>query len=204
MAPADDVPNAVTRIEEDWVLEIVEPSYDETAPQITNTISPYTHLDCKFGLFELNHGTQPEYRDGGMTLQIWDHGEPVNSRRHENTNRLSYSGETINYTVAMSIETAEDNSRTLQFAVKNGTSQTWGTFGDQENLKCSIPTSRQYLSNYSPSFSVDNSKIGFASFRVGKYALVQVRYYNASGELVSTDTTERIAHVYSDNVSITE
>lgn len=197
-------PGPVVRVEEDWSLEIIEPSYDETAPQITNTISPSTSLNCKFGLFELNHGTQPDYRDGGLELQIWDRDTRVNYRRHTNDNRLSVPGEVVTYTLGMSIKDGyADGQRRLQFDVKNGTSQTWGTFGAQDSLVCSITTNRSDLSQYSPDFSVDNSKIGYASFRVRKYALVAVRYYDANG-LIKTDSTERIAHEYADDVSITE
>jgi len=199
---ADD-PGPVIRVEEDWFLEIIEPAYDETSPQITNTISPAPNLDCKFGLFEINHGTQPDYRDGGLELQIWDRDQRVNYRRHSNTNRLSYRNEVIRYTIAMSIQDAFGDSKRLRFDVKNGSSQTWGTFGSSESIGCSIPTTREDLRGYSPKFSVDNSKVGYASFRVRKYALVAVRYYDSQG-LVRTDTTERIAHQYSNNVVISE
>ena len=202
MTQADD-PGPVVRVEEDWTLEIIEPAYDDTSPQITNTISPATNLDCKFGLFEINHGTQPDYRDGGLELQIWDRDQRVNYRRHSNTNRLSYRDEVVRYTIAMSIQNAFDGSNRLRFDVKNGSSQTWGVFGNPESIGCSIPTLRDDLRYYSPKFSVDNSKVGYASFRVRKYALIAVRYYDSQG-LIRTDTTERIAHQYTNNVVISE
>lgn len=202
MTLADD-PGPVVRVEEDWVLEINEPAYDDTSPQITNTISPTSNLNCKFGLFEINHGTQPDYRDGGLEVQIWDRDERVNYRRHTNTNRLSYRNEVVRYTIAMSIQEYANDSNRLQFEVQNGTSQTWGTFGNPTSIGCSIPTTRQNLNTYSPQFSVDNSKVGYASFRVRKYALVAVRYYDSQG-LIRTDTTERIAHQYSNNVLVSE
>lgn len=204
--PAVD-PGPVARVEEDWTLEIIEPAYDETSPQITNTLSPCSHLDCKFGLFEINHGTQPDYRDGGLEIQIWDHDERVNYRRHSNTNRLSYPGEVIKYTISMSLIAHDpdyENARRLRFEVKNGSSLTWGTFGDQDSMKCSIWSTRLDLLGYSPDFSVANSKVGYASFRVRKYALVQVRYYDENGVLIKTDSTERIAHQYNNDVAISE
>lgn len=189
------------RIEEDWYLEIIEPSYEDTSPQITNTISPTQNLNCKFGLFEINHGTQPEYRDGGLGIQIWDHDSCVNYRRHSNTNRLSHQNEVVRYTIGMSIyQPSAGGSKRLSFKVKNGTSQTWGNFGNDSALRCSVETSRQDLSNYSPQFSVENSKVGYASYRVRKYALVAVRYYDQNG-LIQTDTTERVAHEYNDDVA---
>ncbi|MDB5336005.1 MAG: hypothetical protein JWN70_1624, partial [Planctomycetaceae bacterium] len=166
-------------------------------------IAPSPNLDCKFGLFEINHGTQPDYRDGGLELQIWDRDQRVNYRRHSNTNRLSYRDEVVRYTIAMSIQEDDNDSKRLQFEVKNGSSRTWGTFGNPESIGCSISTSRSNLNGYSPAFSVENSKVGYASFRVRKYALVAVRYYDSQG-LIRTDTTERIAHQYSNNVLVSE
>ena len=200
--PAID-PGPVVKVEEDWSLEIISPAYDETSPQITNTISPVPNLNGRFGVFELNHGTQPDYNDGGLELQIWDHNDRISYRRHGNTNRLSYCDEIVKYTLVMSLKTPDDGSRRLQFDVKNGSSQTWGVFGDNDNLRCHAWTSLANLEAYSPTFSVENSRVGYASFRVRKYALVAVRYYDANG-LIRTDSTERVAFEYRANAVISE
>lgn len=210
--PASD-PGPVVRVEEDWKLEIIEPAYDETSPQIINTFSACSHLDCHFGLFEVNYSTQPDYRDGGLSVQIWDHDERVNYRRPDNNNRLSYANEVITYTLGMTLNknsngngdgNGNGNLATLQLEVKSGNSQTWGTFGDAENLRCSITTDLDDLTEYSPEFSVANSKVNFASFRVKKLALLQVRKYDKDGTLLSTDSTERIAHQYNGDVDVSE
>ena len=207
-APAD-APEPIMKIEEDWVVQIIEPDSAETSPQITNTLSPTGCLHCTYGVFEVNHGTQPDYKDGGLELQIWDHEERVNFRRHTNNNRLGYSGEQIKYTVAMSLRRQNDDGSDtdnyrLRFTVRNGTSQTWGNFGTGSTLRCSIDAEVSNLDLYDPAFSVANSRVGFASFRVRKYALVAVRYYDSDGHIVRTDNTERVCHAYNGDVDISE
>lgn len=193
----------IIRVEEDWAVEIIEPATDETSPQITNTISPTNDLKGFYGVFELNHGTQPDYDDGGLEVQIWQGPTEVIYNRFTNTNRLSYNNETVTYTVAMSVSKSEGRN-ILRVSIRNGNSQTWGQFGTTGNFRCSVQdTDVDDLSGYTPQFSVDNSKIGYASFRVNKFSLKAVRYYTSDG-LVATDNTERVVFQYNPNAVISE
>ncbi|MDB5389691.1 MAG: hypothetical protein JWM11_5337 [Planctomycetaceae bacterium] len=199
-------PGPILRIEEDWSLEISEPSTDDTSPQIINTISPTTNLNGQFAIFEINHATQPAYDDGGLELQIRNGSSLVDYKRSSDLSRLNNAGEIVTYTLAMSIQNSQSdgNGRQLRFSVKNGVSETWGTFGANSSLRCTTPyTNLLDFGGYSPDFSVNNSKIGYASFRVQKYAMVAVRYYDANG-LVSTDSTERVAFKYDPKAVISE
>lgn len=196
----------IIRIEEDWTLEISEPATNETSPQITNTMCPTQNLNGFYGVFEINHGTQPDYNDGGLELQMWEGDRRVIYRRNENSSRLNYRNELVKFTLAMQIldRNPDNYFRRLRYEIRNGSSLTWGAFGTDGSFRCTTQwTDTDTFANYSPAFSVANSRIGYASFRVKKYALKTVRYYNEDG-LVSTDNTERVAFEYNANAVITE
>jgi hypothetical protein len=200
--PADNN-NSIIRVEEDWQLQIIAPATDETSPQITNTISPTQNLTGFYGVFELNHGTQPNYDDGGLELQMWQGPTEVIYNRYPDTSRLKFANETVTYTIAMSLQQDAAN-RQLRVSVKNGNSQTWGTFGQNGSLRATTQwTDLPDLNWYSPQFSVDNSKIGYASFRVQRFSLTAVRYYTANGT-VTTDNTERVVFQYNPKAVISE
>ena len=188
LASADEP--TITRIEEDWRVEVSVPEPDDHAPQIVTTISPRASLDREHAIFELNHSTQPEYLAGGMQLQGWYRDIPMQIRNTPQTNLLRYTGETITYTSSMRL-----NDSRLTFEIINGTSQTWGAFGGQGYLKFSLDTSMSSLSEYRPEVSVANSRVGYASHRVLKLVLSEVRYYSDE-KLETTDETDRVVHLY--------
>lgn len=177
----------ITRIEEDWVVEIGEPAAEEEAPQITTVISPNSGLDGVYAVFELNHSTLPDYSAGGMQLQLWDGENDLDHKSPTANALLSTIGEQVCYTSVMSLRNGS-----LRFSIRNGTSTTWGTFGSNGQLLTSVASNLTSLSDYNPAVSVRNSKVGFAANRVTKLALKQVRYYS-NGTLVTTDSTERVA-----------
>lgn len=195
----DGGPN-IDRIEEDWEVLIGEPNPDEEAPQIINVFSPevtsdgdgVSYPEGEFAVFELNHRTQPDYQDGGMQLQHWT-GTQLDEVQSWTDERdsclLSTTGEVITYTLRMSLY----DSR-LHFSVRNGQSDTWGSFGG-ESLRLVSDTSLPNLNGYSTANSTANSRIGFASYRVTRFVLKQVRYYS-NGQLVQTDDTDRVVHEY--------
>ncbi|MBI2480844.1 MAG: hypothetical protein HYV60_20120 [Planctomycetia bacterium] len=61
-------PVTVVRIEEDWELVVASPDSNSTAPQVSCTISPLSHVDSIHAAFELNHQSQPEFSAGGLQL----------------------------------------------------------------------------------------------------------------------------------------
>ncbi len=184
-----ETPTNVTRVEEDWELVIGEPSIDDTSPQIMSFISPTSRIDAECAVLELNHSTQPDYQDGGVQFQRWFGDFERIWRTPHTQNRLAIPGEKINYTMTMKIEIG-----LLKFGVRNGTSQTWGTFGGtSDQWNSGVASQYANLDSYSPAVSTKYSRIGYAANRVQKFSLKEVRYYR-NDELVLKETGERIVH----------
>jgi len=183
---ADPVP-PYDRIEEDWELIVGEPDPDSHAPQLLNVISPTGDHAGKYGILELNHSTQPEYFEGGLQMQLWSGDECRETATTSDASLLATTGETIRYTLSMSISYGQ-----LRFRVKNGTSSTWGSFGGTTLLVSSAATVPN-LSGYSPALSAGKSRVAFAGHRVEKFALKQVRYY-IDNQVVKVDEAVRQVH----------
>jgi hypothetical protein len=127
-----------------------------------------------------------------MQLQHWTGSQldEVQSWTNERDScLLSTTGEVITYTLRMSLY----DSR-LHFSVRNGQSDTWGSFGG-ESLRLVSETDLPNLNGYRTANSTANSRIGFASYRVTRFVLKQVRYYS-NGQLVQTDDADRVVHEY--------
>jgi hypothetical protein len=182
----------ITRIEEDWRIEIGIPDPDGEAPQIITVVSPTSTLEGSYGVFELNHSTQPEYAAGGLQLQSWT-GETLHeSRNYPEASVLATPLEVITFTVVMAVE-----GTNLRFEIVNGHSTTWGDFGGQGYLKTLVPTDLSDLSGYNFLTSVKQSRVGFASHRVKKFSRQAVRLYSNS-DLVGTVANETVVHQYTD------
>jgi hypothetical protein len=178
----------VTKVEEDWELVVSEPAAESDSPQVTCVISPYEGARSVHAAFEINHRSLPSFVAGGLQLQAWNY-EQFLTRDSAATGRLATNGEVITWTMKMKIHEGY-----LHFYVRDGNSTTWGAFGGDGDLTLSIPWSLSSLSGYSPETSVSQSGVGYASNRVGRLVLKEVRYYNAANELLGTDTTERVVH----------
>jgi hypothetical protein len=181
--------STIDRVEEDWELVISQPEPDEESPQILNVIAPGGSTNSDFYVFEINHNTQPEYSAGGLELQRWTGNAVQSWSAFPDTSPLSTPNETITYTLRMKLY-----GGVLAVSVRNGQSVTWGDFGP-DNLRIWSFTTLTNLNNYSTDNSVANSRIGYASYRVTRFALKEVRYYSGS-VLVKTDTTDRVVHEY--------
>src|SRR4051812_32960283 len=79
-ARGDDGAAPITRIEEDWKLQIGVPSPEENAPQVFVVTSPTGDRDGLHAMFEINHVTLPDYFDGGLQLQAWNGDVPLAMR----------------------------------------------------------------------------------------------------------------------------
>lgn len=181
------VPSGCNRVEEDWELVIGEPDPDTVAPQIFNAIYPTSDRTGRYGLFEINHATQPEFREGMLQLQRWNGDVLRDYRTSAKSGLLTIPGEHVTYTMAMTLGGGQ-----LAFTVKNGQSTTWGAFGGSE-LTLSSATLLGNFDGYSPSTSAAAATIGFAAHRVERFALLGVRYYKDSS-LLATDSTVRVVY----------
>lgn len=176
-------PEGTDEVQEDWVLVIQATSPEQTAPQIANVISPVGSIDAEYGVLELNHTTQPDYADGGIQLQRWNGNFLSDYCPTTTHNRLVTANETIRYTMTMKVV----NGR-LVFGVRNGTSQTWGSFGGEgEQWRTGTDSAYADLSQYDRTVSTNHTRICFASNLVSSFTQRQVRYYRA-GQLIKTDT----------------
>jgi len=181
----------IVRVEEDWILQIGSPDTDSNGPQILNTISVQEDLDSDYAVFEINHSTQPAYHRGGMQLQAWCHGSINEYRDLESGVMLAHENETLRYTLAMEVDDGH-----VRFSILNGQSETWEEFGGHEESRVSLSTELTSLNSYRPQTSVANSGISYASHRVKRLALKEVRYFSASGH-VRTESNERVVYSYS-------
>ncbi len=187
--PAEAAAVDIVRVEEDWRIEVGTPSPSEHAPQIITAMSPLGHLDGPYAIFELNHSTFPDFAGGGMQLQKWYNEANFGYRNFPNYNVLNTQNEIIEFTTRMEVTDGD-----LTVEIRDGSSQTWNSFGGQGYLKIRysyLPVSN--LNAYRPEVSTKNSRIGFASHRVKKLMLKEVRYYSSEG-LQSRDETDRIVH----------
>jgi hypothetical protein len=184
----EDGPATITRIEEDWVLEVGTPSPDEIAPQVFIVTTPTATLDGLHSVFEINNLSLPDFYGGGLQLQLWNGESNMAESHHDCFAALAEPDEQITFTVQMRVW---DND--FRVKVINGQSSTWGPFGADDSLKVSAGCNLPHLTQYSPDKSTEFSRVGFAGHRVSKLALKQVRYYSY-GVLVNTDTTERVVH----------
>lgn len=179
----------IDRVEEDWELVISEPSPEDEAPQILNVISPNGTQDNDFFVFELNHCTQPDYTAGGLQLQHWVGQEVQSWRTINDSSKLTTPQETITYTLRMRLL-----GDLLSVSVRNGESETWGSF-HSDPLRITHDTSLNNLNGYRSSNSVAKSRVGFASYRVTRFVLKEVRYYS-NNVLVKTDEADQVVHEY--------
>lgn len=177
------------RIEEDWYLKIGAPEPEADSPQISTVLAPSWTLWGKFAVFDMNCATQPGFSSGGVQLQLWQDDEIVQSRSNTNWDSLHMVNEEIRYTSAMSI--VDGN---LVFEILNGSSETWGSFGNGE-LKIATPTWRSHINWYDPTFTTWNSRIGFASHRVRRFVMERVRYIKSNGTEI-LDDVPRVLHQY--------
>lgn len=179
----------VTKIEEDWEIQIGEPSPDEVLPQIYIVTTPTGDLDGQYSVFEINNLLLPDFYGGGLQFQTWWGDQATGEVHHSDYAALSTTGETVTFTVSMRV--LDGN---LYFRVKNGNSATWGAFGADPTLRIAQPSNVSDLSGYNPEKSARFSRVGSGRGRVTKFVLKQVRYYNGT-TLLSTDTTPRDAQI---------
>ncbi len=183
-------PITVVAIEEDWELVVASPDPNSTAPQVSCTISPLSHVNSLHAAFELNHQSQPEFTAGGLQLQVWNDEQPLVSRKFPSPAVLAADNEVVRWTQVVRLDDG-----LLTFEITNGTSATWGNFGGQGDLKASLTTNLVNLNGYDPSISIENSGVAYAGNRVTKLVLTRIRATLATGEVIE-DTTPRVVHTH--------
>lgn len=171
----------VERVEEDWELVLDVVSEAKHAPQFETLMSPNSGVSGKFGRITWNYQEQPDFVPGGFQLQSWNHDFVVSTLNCDDR-QLNIAGETLHWTQTMAIEDGQ-----LVFRIKNGQSTTWGTFGS-DGTKVSIRADGSELNAYDTNVSVQRSGVTYGGNRVILLRIKEVRRYDASGQLISTDT----------------
>ncbi len=75
--------------------------------------------------------------------------------------------------------------------VINGTSESWGTFGDVGTLKQRVDVGLDNLNHFNPAHSIRNSRVSYGANRVKMFKRTAYRYYTADG-LYRTVTSDVI------------
>lgn len=178
----------VTRVEEDWELLVVMPSYRHDAPQVTCVMAPVGNTDSLYATFNVNHHDTPRFEAGGLQVEGWNAKDMLATKQVATNTLLATPNETIRWTQVM--ELTPDG---LIFQVTGGTSTTWGEFGSGDSLKIVLPSTLSNLDGYNPTVSSEHSNVSFGVNRVQSFTLKEVRTYGATG-LISRDTTPRVVH----------
>lgn len=177
----------IIRVEEDWHLLITDPDWRVDSPQVVTVFGPDRPDAGTHAVFELNHGTQPDFAEGGMQIQVWESNNLIGYRRQHAPAELNTPNEVVTFTTATEL----DPGRTVLMEVINGNSTSWGAFGGTRSLRLAVYTNRMKLNDSQAGNSTENSRVAFGANRVGLYKRTAVRYYSASG-LYSTDDTDVI------------
>ena len=182
----------IHRVEEDWELQVNNPDPNLDLPQIVTVFGPTNAAFDTHTIFELNHGTLPGFGEGGMQLQVWWSDYLVGYLSQQAPVEFNTQDEVVSYTTVTALEQA--NGQHLTMAVKNGTSTTYGTFGNNNSLKVWLFTERNDLNPYDPNNSIENSRVTFGSNHVQYFKRKAIRFYDANGDLYAESTTERFVH----------
>jgi hypothetical protein len=167
----------ILQIEEQWELQIGEPDTDLSAPQTTMVMSPSDNLDGTFFLVTVNHRSSPGYQPGGVQVQLWDGASAVASA-DASFGPLDQTGDTIGWTQRLKVDEG-----VLSFEVVDGSSNSWGSFGNDGNLRVSTPTTLDSLNNYQPSISLTESQNGYAGNRVVSLTLKKLVWLTDDGQV---------------------
>ncbi|OHB78339.1 MAG: hypothetical protein A2W31_09250 [Planctomycetes bacterium RBG_16_64_10] len=181
-----DSPTAM-RVEEDWELVLAAPAAIKTAPQLETVISPLGHVNSVFARTTWNYREQLDFQPGGMQLQAW-HGGVFLARTDFGSNDLSTVSETVTWTQSL-----QTDGTVLTLRISNGQSTTWGSFGGT-SLTLRGVVNLPNLDGYCTDVSVANSGITFGSHRVLLLRITAVRRFDASGNLLSTDTAPTVVY----------
>lgn len=186
----------IIKVEEDWEFVVGDPDPNLDCPQIVTVFGP---TDANFGthvVFELNHGTMPSFGEGGMQLQVWWNEWLIGYKRQRAPAELSSIGEVVRYTTVTQL--AENN---LMMYIKDGTSISWGEFGEVGSLFIKLYTLRDDLNPYDHNNSIRHSRVTFGANRVNRFRRRAIRFYSADG-LYAESTTSRYVHRLATDVLI--
>ncbi len=165
----------ITRVEEDWEMDVMFAKDDLGAPQVVTMMTPDSSAEAAYFGFEINHSTLPEPDNGGMQVQAWVNDTWFEYKNPPTDRTLERKREIIRWT-----QVIEVGDGWATFSIKEISSQSLGNFVNDPLLRVSMPTSLTDLSAYNPSRSVSDACVPYALNRVYSMTLKNVRYYDGS------------------------
>ena len=180
--------NPVTRVEEDWALQIGTPDTNNTAPMVKTVMSAQADLLGYCAFYDINYemqGSPPKLVHGGFGIEMWNPNQQwPDTAYYPSTALLKVPNEVVIWTQQLDL-----NNGVLSFSVWDASSLTWGVApGRLLNLsKASVPYAD--LSGYTPTVSVAESGPTWYPQLVTSLKLKTVRYYDSGGAVVTTDST---------------
>lgn len=178
--------STVVRVEEEWEVQIASPDALLDLPQIVTVFGPDDPETGVHAVFELNHGTLPSFGEGGMQLQYWDGDALRGYKRQKAPTEFATAGETVKFTTVTEIDHGD-----LVLSVTQGTSQTFGTFGDEYSLRIRVNSALTNLNGMDLESSIRHSRVTYGANHVSRFRRNRVRMFDAEGDVVATDTTVR-------------
>ncbi len=167
----------VVQIEEQWELTIGVPDAGRSSPQATMVMSPTGNLDSTYFIFTLNYRNSPGYEQGGVQVQQWEGNSVVSSSTGPVDEPLSQAEDTVTWTQRVTLDDGE-----ITYQVVEGSSNSWGNFGNDGTLKLTTPTTIQSLNSYKPAISLTESQIGYADNRVRSLTLKKLVWKTKDGQ----------------------
>lgn len=164
----------ITRVEEDWVVQVVEPDASIAAPQFTSVMTPNQADATTYFTVEFNHSTASDFQPGGLQLQSWGNDQFIEATPRLIEDPLDNSDENILWTQYMQVVDGQ-----VRFGLKAMSSKTWQDANVTEAV-LSSGESVTDLNNYRIVDSADGSGVGFADNRVGNMVLLEVRLYSGN------------------------
>ena len=164
------------RIEEDWELSVCEPDVNSNSPQLTVYLTPDRMNQETYFQVQLNHSADENFLGGGFRVAAIQNEWSADEARSDTREVIRVDGDVVRWTSVMAIREGE-----LLFAIKDGTSQSWGDFGGPDYLVRMPAEGLNDLSRYTPLQSVEDVDIGFGSNRVQSLILLRIRAYRADG-----------------------
>jgi hypothetical protein len=169
----------VVKIEEYWSVAVGGPDAERCAPQVTMVMSPTETTSGDHFVVTLNCHGMPQFCAGGLEVQHWRNSDFIASNQHETNEKLHHDNETVSWVQRL---TLNPGSGTLTFEVVDGSSESWGEFGNGGQLRVQASTSLTRLNNYKPAVSLGESGIGYAGNRVSSLVLSKFVWWTDDGE----------------------
>jgi hypothetical protein len=178
-AYADDGAS-IYKVEEVWEMVIQDPDPANQSPQVTFFTSPSVNIDDTYFQLQLNYAADEGFSPGGFHVAAVQGEEMVDEARSDTRRTLATDGDHIRWTSVMAVI-----QNKLLFAVKDGQSDEWGSFGGPDYLVKITPSPVADLSTYHPQQSLDAVDIGFGANRVASITLIEVRCFYTDGRTLT-------------------